>query len=181
VKILERIIGKILSIIRSSLCVRAMFHWALNSMYHLKDHYPTQAYKKFHSTTQNSRATNRRKLDCLTLFLLCYAKLKTKPPSCCYVWWRQTAYQSTRHHVNSILIFIGRVEVMANFSQVCKQYACFTLLLFILSSVGFFGCLSWLYMMHHSKRLGVLNRMIVFSALQHLDWRSYGWISMGMH
>jgi len=54
---------------------------------------------------------------------------------------------------------------MANFSQVCKQYASVILLLCILSGIGFPGCLFWLHMMHHSKRPGALNRMTAVSAL----------------
>jgi len=93
-------------------------------------------------------------------------EIKSKPPSCCYVWWHQTIYSTSR--LRSILIWRvcdWRDEVIADFSQLCKQFASFILLLCILSGFGFPGCLFWLHTIHHLKRLGVLSRMTAISAL----------------
>jgi len=74
------------------MCEICESHVPLNA-YHSKDR--SLPYKKFHSATQNLGTMNWRKLDCLALFLLCHAKLNTEPPSCCYVWWRQTVSWTT--------------------------------------------------------------------------------------
>jgi len=51
------------------------------------------------------------------------------------------------------LCVTDETKVMVDFSQVSKQYTCFTFLLCILSGVSFPGSLFWLHTIHHSKRL----------------------------
>jgi len=91
------------------------------------------------------------------------------------VWWHHTVYQSTRHHMRSCLTFIWRAYHLQDesygwfFSQVCKQYTCFILLLCIPSGVNFPGCFSGLHTTHHSKRSCALNKMMVVLASKYMS------------